>query len=107
MKILEPRSFMPSKGFQRRSVSAHLAAFSLFFVSSTRDSTGAFEGYMRGLFQSERANMLRMSEGNEVDHQAMQYLLTDGLRGLARVWSTDGAGSEHPVGWYLRRLDFG
>lgn len=32
---------------------------------------------MRGLFQSERANMLRMSEINEVDHQSMQYMLTD------------------------------
>lgn len=32
---------------------------------------------MRGLFQSERVNMLRMSEVNEVDHQAMQYMLTD------------------------------
>jgi SRSO17 transposase len=55
-----------------------LAAFSSFFVSSTRDSTAAFEGYMRGLFQSERANMLRMSEINEVDHQAMQHMLTEG-----------------------------
>lgn len=33
---------------------------------------------MRGLFQSERANMLRMSEVNEVDHQAMQHMLTEG-----------------------------
>ena len=33
---------------------------------------------MRGLFQSERANMLRMSEVNEVDHQAMQHMLTAG-----------------------------
>ncbi len=32
---------------------------------------------MRGLFQSDRANMLRMSEINEVDHQSMQYMLTD------------------------------
>ncbi len=32
---------------------------------------------MRGLFQSERVNMLRMSEINTVDHQSMQYLLTD------------------------------
>jgi SRSO17 transposase len=55
-----------------------LAAFSSFFVSSTRDTTVAFEGYMRGLFQSERANMLRMSEVNEVDHQAMQHMLTEG-----------------------------
>ncbi|MCP5245567.1 MAG: transposase [Burkholderiales bacterium] len=31
---------------------------------------------MRGLFQSERANMLRMGEVNEVDHQAMQHMLT-------------------------------
>jgi SRSO17 transposase len=55
-----------------------LAAFSSFFVSSTRDSTATFTGYMRGLFQSERANMLRMSEVNEVDHQAMQHMLTEG-----------------------------
>ena len=33
---------------------------------------------MRGLFQSERANMLRMSEVNEVDHQSMQHMLTEG-----------------------------
>ena len=30
----------------------------------------------RGLLQSERANMLRMSEVNQVDHQAMQHRLT-------------------------------
>jgi len=46
-------------------------------VSSTRDATATFEGYMRGLFQSERANMLRMSEVNEVDHQSMQHMLTE------------------------------
>jgi SRSO17 transposase len=33
---------------------------------------------MRGLFQAERANMLRMSEVNEVDHQSMQHMLTEG-----------------------------
>ena len=33
---------------------------------------------MRGLFQSERANMLRMSEVNEVDHPSMQHMLTEG-----------------------------
>ena len=33
---------------------------------------------MRVLFQFERANMLRMSEVNEVDHQAMQHILTAG-----------------------------
>lgn len=33
---------------------------------------------MRGLFQSERANMLRMSEVNEVGHQSMQHMLTEG-----------------------------
>ena len=33
---------------------------------------------MRGLFQSERANMLRMSEVNAVDHQSMQHMLTEG-----------------------------
>lgn len=31
---------------------------------------------MRGLFQSERVNMLRMSEVNAVDHQAMPHMLT-------------------------------
>jgi hypothetical protein len=55
-----------------------LATFSSFFVSSTRDATATFEGYMRGIFQSERANMLRMSEVNEVDHQSMQHMLTEG-----------------------------
>lgn len=55
-----------------------MAAFSSFFVSRTRDVTTAFEGYLRGLFQSERANLLRMSEANAVDHQAMQHMLTEG-----------------------------
>jgi SRSO17 transposase len=55
-----------------------LAHFSAFFVSRTRDATATFYGYVRGLFQSERANMLRMSEVNDVDHQAMQHLLTAG-----------------------------
>jgi SRSO17 transposase len=35
-------------------------------VSSTRDATPTFDGSMRGLFQSEMANMLRMSEVNEL-----------------------------------------
>lgn len=34
---------------------------------------------MRGLFQSTRATMLRMSEVNAVDHQAMQHMLTEGI----------------------------
>jgi len=55
-----------------------LERFSAFFVSRTRDATATFAGYVRGLFQSERANMPRMSEVNEVDHQAMQHLLTEG-----------------------------
>ena len=33
---------------------------------------------MRGLFQSDRANMLHMSEVNQVDHQAMQHMLKEG-----------------------------
>ena len=33
---------------------------------------------MRGLFQSERANMLRMSEVNGVGHPSMQHMLTEG-----------------------------
>ena len=55
-----------------------MAPFSSFFVSRTRDATATFCGYVRGLFQAERANMLRMSEVNAVDHQAMQHLLTEG-----------------------------
>jgi SRSO17 transposase len=54
-----------------------LDRFSAFFVSRTRNVIPAFTGYMRGLFQSERVNMLRMSEVNAVDHQAMQHMLTD------------------------------
>ncbi len=60
------------------ALSAHWAAFASFIVSATRDSTATFEGYMRGLFQSARANMLRMSEVNAVDHQAMPHMLTAG-----------------------------
>lgn len=56
----------------------HLDRFSSFFVSRTRDVIPAFHGYVRGLFQSERANLLRMSEVNGVDHQALQHLLTEG-----------------------------
>ena len=37
-----------------------MAPFSAFFRSCTRDATATFGGYLRGLFQSERANMLRM-----------------------------------------------
>ena len=48
-------------------------------MSSTRDASDTFCGYLRGLFQSERANMLRMSEVNQVDHQAMQHMLTEGV----------------------------
>jgi hypothetical protein len=48
-----------------------------YLVTRTRNVTGVFEGYMRGLLQSERANMLRMSEVNAVDNQAMQYMLTE------------------------------
>jgi SRSO17 transposase len=61
------------------ALSAHLACFSSFFVSRTRDATETFCGYLRGLFPSERANMLRMSEVNAVDHQAMQHMLTEGV----------------------------
>jgi SRSO17 transposase len=52
--------------------------FASFFVSPTRDTTASFYDYLRSLFQSERANMLRISKVNEVDHQAMQYMLTEG-----------------------------
>jgi hypothetical protein len=60
------------------ALSAHLHPFSSFFVFSTRDTATSFYGYLLGLFQSGRANMLRMSEVNEVDHQAMQHMLTEG-----------------------------
>ena len=56
-----------------------------------------FEGYMRGLFQSERATLLRMNEVNAVDHQAMQHMLTEGhvdWEGFA----ADGPGGECVVG---------
>lgn len=33
---------------------------------------------MRGLFQSERANMLRMGEANGVGHQPMLHMLAEG-----------------------------
>jgi SRSO17 transposase len=55
-----------------------MAPFSAFFRSCTRDATATFGGYLRGLFQSERANMLRMSEVNAVDHQSMQHMLSEG-----------------------------
>ncbi len=61
--------------------------FSSFFTSRTRNVIPAFTGYMRGLFQSERVNMLRMSEVNAVDHQAMLHLLADAgvdLEGFAK-----------------------
>ena len=60
------------------ALNAHVEPFSRFFRSCTRDATATFGGYLRGLFQSERANMLRMSEVNAVDHQSMQHLLTAG-----------------------------
>ncbi len=41
-----------------------------------RDATVTFCSYLRGLFQSERASMLRMSEVSKVDHQVMQHMLT-------------------------------
>ena len=47
-------------------------------MSSTRDATASFYGYLRGLFQSERANMLRLSKVNEVNRQAMPHMLTEG-----------------------------
>jgi hypothetical protein len=41
-----------------------LGRFSSFFVSKTHSVIPAFSGYMRGRLQSERVNMLRMSEVN-------------------------------------------
>ncbi len=58
------------------ALGTHLQQFSRFFVSRTRDVSETFYGYVRGLFQSERGNMLRMSEVNAVNHQAMQHMLT-------------------------------
>ncbi len=74
------------------ALGAHLQPFSRFFVSRTRDVSEIFYGYVRGLFQSERGNMLRMSEVNAVNHQALQHMLTtDGVdwAGLARQIATD------------------
>jgi len=42
----------------------------IIYASSTRDATATFYGYLRGLFQSERTNMLHMGEVREVDHHA-------------------------------------
>jgi len=50
--------------------------FSTFFVTRTRYVSKTFHGYVRGLFQSERGTMLCMSEVNDVDHLAMQHLLS-------------------------------
>jgi hypothetical protein len=50
------------------ALNAHVTSFSSFIVPSTRDATATFEGYVRELFQSERANILRMSAVNEVDY---------------------------------------
>jgi len=72
-------------------------AFPSFFVSSRRDSTATFEGYLRGLFQSELAKMLRMSKVNEVDHPSMQHMLTEGSVGCGRGL-TERPGSERSVG---------
>ncbi len=65
-----------------------MTPFSRFFRSGTRDATATFGSYLRGLFLSERATLLRMSEVNAVDHQAMTHLLTAG----AVDW--DGCGDQ-------------
>ena len=41
-------------------------------ILDARYATATFYGALCGLFQSERADMLRMGEVSEVDHQAMQ-----------------------------------
>ena len=43
-----------------------------------RNNATSLYGNLRELFQSERAYMLRSSETNEVDHQAIQHFLTEG-----------------------------
>jgi len=50
------------------ALGAHLDQFSSFFITRTRDVSQTFHAYVRGLFQSERGNMLRMSEVNAADH---------------------------------------
>ncbi len=49
-----------------RRFQKHLARiyghFHHFFAYATRDATAMFYGYLRGLFQSKRTNMLRISE---------------------------------------------
>ena len=91
-----------------------LSAYLLpFFVSSTRDTATSPFGYLRGLFQSGRANMLRMSEVNDVDHQAMQHMLTEGcvnwdsLGEKARLWlalhDSGIAGWANPRGTRVRQ----
>ena len=60
LKTLKLRLVVLFKGLQRR-LTCILPLFHLF-LSSMRDATATFESYMRGLFQSERANLLRMSE---------------------------------------------
>jgi len=42
----------------------------IIYASSTRDATATFYGYLRGLFQSDWTNKLRMNEMSEVDHHA-------------------------------------
>lgn len=74
------------------ALGAHLQPFSRFFVSRTRDVSETFYGYVRGLFQSERGNMLRMSEVNAVNHQSMQHMLTTDCvdwAGLTRQIATE------------------
>ena len=72
-------------------------------MSSTRDATATFEGYLRGLFQSERATVLRMSEVNAVDHQSMPHMLTagsvdwDGLGRQLALEANDGLGGNDAV----------
>jgi len=60
------------------ALSSHLMPFSSIFVSSARDITASFYGYLRGLFQSEHANKPRMNEVNEVGHQSRQHISTEG-----------------------------
>ena len=73
MKIPNSLSNLPYRGLPEA-----LSAHSSFFVSSARDATATLYGCLRGLFQSDRAAMLRMGEVNEIDHQAMQHMLTSG-----------------------------
>jgi len=55
-----------------------LAKFGTTLERQEQGARNNANGYLRELFQSERACMLRSNETNEVDHQAIQHFLTEG-----------------------------